>query len=382
VAERDRTDDDDLEFDFFDEPLTTEAPTQVEPPPRRSGEGPPPPPIRPRSPGANAPILRLAVLLGAAIVIAVALVFGINSCRGDQSKGEYDDYLKSVGAVASQSNNVGKQLTTLLTTPGITLDDLESQLGGLAEQQSQVVARAEQLTPPGPLLDEQESLVEAMQLRESGLRGLRQAVSQVQPASDPDTAGATLAEQAARLVAAGVVYEDLFKARAETVLKQEGIAGIAVAESQFLTDPELVSAVSLGELVRRITQGGGGETGGLHGNQVVGVRIQPDGAELSPDEENTIVATEDLAIQVLVRNSGDFQETNVQVTITLQQNPPIRKSARIDSINKNQTKVVTFRGFTNLTFAALTTLKVSVKPVAGEENTANNTAEYAVIFSL
>ena len=43
---------------------------------------------------------------------------------------------------------------------------------------------------------------------------------------------------------------------------------------------------------------------------------------------------------------------------------------------------MTFRNFTNLTFAALTTLRVSVEPVPGEENTANNTAEYAVIFSL
>jgi hypothetical protein len=378
VAERDRTDDDDLEFDFFDEPLTTEAPTEVEPPPRRPGG---PPPVRPRSPGANAPILRLALLILAAIAIAVGLVFGINSCRGDQAQGEYDEYFESVGAVASQSTNVGRQLGELLSTPGVTLDDLESQLGGLADQQAQVVTRAAQLTPPGALLDEQESLVEAMQLRESGLRGLRRAVSQVQPASDPDQAGRTLGQQAARLVAGTVVYDDYFKARSEAVLRQEGISGVAVPDSPFLADTELLSAASLAELVRRITQGGGG-TGGLHGNQVVGVRIQPGGQELSPEEENTIIATEDLAIQVLVRNSGDFQEANVQVTITLQQNPPIRRSQRIDIIQKDQTKVVTFRNFSNLTFAALTTLKVSVKPVEGEENTANNTAEYAVIFSL
>jgi hypothetical protein len=68
--------------------------------------------------------------------------------------------------------------------------------------------------------------------------------------------------------------------------------------------------------------------------------------------------------------------------LTLQQNPPIRKSQRIDLINSNETTIVTFRNFTNLTFAAVTTLKVSVEPVAGEENTSNNTAEYAVIFSL
>jgi len=325
--------------------------------------------------------MRLALLLLAAIAIAVGLVFGINSCRDDSASGDYDDYFESVGAVASQSTDVGQQLSQLLSTPGVTLDELESQLGGLAEQQAQVVTRASELTPPSTLLDEQGSLVDAMQLRESGLRGLQQAASQLQPASDPEQAGASLGQQASRLIAGTVVYDDLFKARSEEVLQQEGVTGVAVPDSPFLTDTSLLTSASLSELVRRITQGGE-EAGGLHGNQIVGVRIQPGGQELSPDEENTIVATEDMEIQVLVRNSGDFQEADVQVQLTLQQDPPIRKSQAVDLINSNQTKVVTFRNFTNLTFAALTTLRVSVEPVPGEENTANNTAEYAVIFSL
>lgn len=337
--------------------------------------------MRPRSPGGNAPIMRLALLLLAAIGIAVGLVFGINSCRDEGAQGDYNEYFDSVGAVASQSTNVGRQLATLLSTPGVTLDDLESQLGGLAEQQAQVVARANELTPPSSLLDEQESLVESMQLRESGLRGLQQAASQIQAASDPEQAGASLGQQAARLIAGTVVYDDLFKARSEEVLKQEGVSGVAVPDSPFLADTGLISAASLSELVRRITQGGE-EAGGLHGNQIAGVRVQPGGEELSPDEENTIVATEDMTIQVLVRNSGDFQEADVEVKLTLQQDPPIKKSQSIDLVNSKQTKVVTFSNFTNLTFAALTTLRVSVEPVPGEENTSNNTAEYSVIFSL
>jgi hypothetical protein len=378
VDERDRTDDDDLEFDFFDEPLTTEAPTQAEPPPKRSGG---PPPVRPRSPGANTPILRLALLILAAIAVAVALVFGINSCRDEGAQGDYDEYFQSVEPVASQSTAIGRQLAELLSTPGVTLDDLESQLGGLAEQQAQVVTRASELTPPGTLLEEQGSLVESMQLRESGLRGLQQAASQLEPATDPEQAGGALAQQGARLIAGTVVYEDLFKARSETVLREEGVSGVSVPDSPFLAGTDLLSSTSLTAFIQRITQGGT-EAGGLHGNQIVGVRVQPGGDELSPDEENTVIASDDLAFQVIIRNSGDFQEADVQVTLTLQQDPPIRKSQRIDLINSNETKVVTFRNFTNLTFAALTTLKVSVKPVPGEENTGNNTAEYAVIFSL
>jgi hypothetical protein len=387
VAERHRPDDDDLEFDFFDEPLTTEATTEVRQPPRRPPGGPPPagpPPVQPRTPGRNPQVLRLAALIAGAIAIAIALVFGINACRDDGAQGEYDDYMESASAVASQSSDIGTQLGDLLTTTGLTLDDLQSGLAGLAEQQAQVVERTDQLTPPSPLLREQESLLEAMQLRQSGLRGLEQAAAQLQPAADPEEAGATLAEQGSRVVAGDVVYDDLFKARSEEVLRQEGISGVAVPESVFLNPPDMLDTSSMTELVRRITQGGTeeGAATGLHGNGIVSTTVLPEGKELSPNEENTVAVTEDFSIVVAVENSGDFQETEVQVQIRILQEDEIRKSKQLASIDPGETVEVTFENFTNINFTALTTLKVTVRPVEGEQNTDNNTVDYPVIFSI
>ena len=381
MAERDKPDDVDIEFDFFDEPPTVESSPSEPPPPKRGGR----PPVRPRTPGRGASLPRLALLIGGVIVLAVVLVFSVNSCRSGKKKGAYDDYMKAVAAVVASSENVGKQLNDVMTTPGIALEEIEAQIGGLAKQQAQVVTRADDLTPPGPLVNEQESLVESMQLLQSGLTGLAQAFSQIQLASDPEQAGATLAGQAGRLVAGQVVYDDLFNARSQQVMKDGGISGVVVPDLSFLPSPDLVSQSSLTELVARLVQGGGGDGGGagLHGNQIEVVTVQPADQTLSPDEENTIVASDRLAIQVVVKNSGDFQETQVKVTLVIQQSPqPIKKEAVIDVINKGKTKMVTFRDFSNVTFAARTSLKVAVKPVTGETNTANNTAEYPVIFTL
>jgi hypothetical protein len=383
VAERDRPDDDDVEFEFFDEPPTVERPP-VEPPAReKRGGG--RPPVRPRTPGSSASLPRLALLIGGAIVLAVLLVFWVNSCREGGKQGTYREYLQDVGTVVQASQRVGAQLTDALTTPGITLEDLESSLDGLARQQAQVVTRADELAPPGALAEEQESLVESMQLLANGLVGLREAVSQIQLASDPGEAGATLAGQAGRLVAGQVVYDDLFRARSQQVMRQEEVTGVAVPELVFLSSPDLVGQSSLTELVARLVQGGGGDggAGGLHGNQIDSVIVMPGDQVLSPDEENQIVASDRLAVQVVVTNSGDFQETQVKVTLTIQQSPqPINKEATIDVINKGQTKTVTFRDFSNVTFAARTNLQAAVVPVEGETNTANNTVEYPVIFTL
>jgi hypothetical protein len=385
VAERDRPDDVDLEFDFFDEPPTVERPPAAPPAPKpKRGGG--RPPVRPRAPGGGASLPRLALLIGAAIVLAVVLVFWINSCREGKKKGAYQDYLQAVAGVVTASENVGKQLTASLTTPGISLDEIEGQLDGLAKQQAQVVTRADDLTPPGPLVDEQESLVESMQLFQSGLAGLASAFGQIVLASNPDTAGQTLAGQAGRLVAGQVVYDDLFKARSQQIMKDAGISGVAVPDLGFLTNPDLASQSSLTELVARlIGGGGGGEAGsGLHGNQIDSVTVQPANQTLSPDQENVIIASDRLSIVVAVKNSGDFQETQIKVTLVIQQSPqPIRKEAVIELINKGQTKTVTFRDFSNVEFnVRAVPLKVAVKPVAGETNTGNNTAEYPVIFTL
>lgn len=387
MSERERTDADaDLEFDFFEDLPTTERTGRQPPPPppkpKRSGR----PPIRPRAPGGT-PLLRLAVLVVGAIALAVVVVFWVTACRGDSAKGSYQDYLGSVGSVVQEANAIGTKLSNVITSRGATLDDVDTQLNGLAQQQAQVVARANGLEPPGSLITEQQSLVESMQLLESGLVGLQQAFSQVQLSSQSETEGTTLASQGARLVAGEVVYDDLFRARSQEIMQSEDVTGVAVPELTFLEVPDLVSQGSLAAFVERLIQGGGGTDGetaaGLHGNGIESVQVQPSGQTLSQTDENTIAASDQLQFLVSVSNSGEFQETQVPVTLVIQfSGGPIRKTQPIDVINPNETTTVTFTDFANITFGEPATLKVSVKPVPGEENTSNNSVEYPVIFTL
>jgi len=73
----------------------------------------------------------------------------------------------------------------------------------------------------------------------------------------------------------------------------------------------------------------------------------------------------------------------VEVTLTIPKQPaPIVKKATIDLIDPGETKTVVFKDFPEVPFGEKTTVQVSVKPVPGESNTSNNSAEYPVIFSL
>jgi hypothetical protein len=131
----------------------------------------------------------------------------------------------------------------------------------------------------------------------------------------------------------------------------------------------------------------GGTAGGKHGSALGTVKALPDGKTLTAGASatsNEITASTDLAFQVTVEDSGDFQEFNVGVTLTIQKSgKPIIKKKTIPVINAGETKTVTFTNIDiNGLFGLPTTIKVDIEPVPGETTTTNNSAEYKVIFSL
>jgi hypothetical protein len=288
--------------------------------------------------------------------------------------------MEDAGAVATESAALGAQLSDRLTTPGIRLEALRTDVEGLREQQEQILRRTEDLSPPGPLVEQQEALVETMQFRVNGLAGLAEGLRLVAQTDDPTESGRNLANQAQRLVASDVVYSDAFRAASESVLEQQGVTNVAVPASVFVTTAEFGSPAFWTRTVERLTQGP--DTTGPRGNGILGVRVQPGGQELARGEDNTVEQSADLAFQVVVENSGESQETQVKVILIIRQDPQIRKEQTIDVINPDETKTVTFSGFDSIQFSTQTTLQVQVEPVEGESNTNNNTIEYSIIFTL
>ena len=379
MTERDTTD---IEFDFFDEPETQETTQRRRS--LRSPRGPQPPrrPIRP--PAGLTPLVRLVGLVALAIFAAVVLVILVQSCRSDSKQGAYRDYMEDMQGIAGGSARVGRDLNEELTTPGKTQQELVDTLGALSQQQSQYAARAQGVDPPGPLREEHQHAVEVMELRASGLSRLAEAFTRAARARDASSAGALLGEQALLLVASDVNWDVYFREPALKELQRESVTGVAVPESEFVVNPDLASASSMSFVVQRLRgAASGGTPTGVHGNGIVSVKVLPGGVALSTTENAPIPASTDLAFEVAVENSGESQEVQVPVTLTIQKSPqPIVKRAVIDIINSGETKTVTFRDFPQPPFGTRTTIKVEVTPVPGEKRTSNNTAEYPVIFSL
>jgi hypothetical protein len=381
--------DSDIEFDFFDEPETEEASERVRTP-RRPPPGGPRRPVRP--PQGLIPMLRLAGLIAFVILAVVLLVVAVRGCASSGKHAKYAGYIQDVRDIAKRSDGIGKELNTALSATGIKETDLESKITGLAAQEQQEVATALRLSPPGPLRVEHDHLIEVLQLRSSGLSRLADAFRQTATAKASNSAisGRLIADQARLLVASDVNWDFYFKEPTQVELRNQNITDIgAVPDSNIIPNPELASTQAMTQVWLRVhgAATGGGTASGKHGSALVSVTALPDGKRLDPNgaaSDNQITASTDLAFQVVVTDSGAFQEFNVGVTLTILRSPdPIVLKKKIDVINAGETKKVTFTNI-NLTrlFGVPTTIKVDIAPVTGEKTTSNNSAEYKVIFSV
>jgi hypothetical protein len=379
-------DEDILDFDFFDE---EEAPTWEEP----EGLEPQPPPERGRrgrggggfrAPGNLTPLLRLIGLIALAILVVVLLVVWVEGCTEEAKLDRNRTYLADIGAIGNSSARLGQQVATTLTTPGITEEDLDAKLGGYAQTAENQTQQAEDLNAPGSMEIPNAGAVEALRYRANGLRGLQAAFKEAANETDASVAGELLLDQTRRLLASDIIWTDSFQEPARVVLDDEGIEGLTVPSSQFVTTDDLVRQSSLAAIWQRV-QGAatGGTTTGLHGSGISYVKALPSGQLLSTTTETTIKVTDELKFEVGVEDTGESQEVRIKVTLTIPKQPDsIVKTATIPIIDQGETKAVTFEVGALVPFGEQTSVKVDVDPVPGETNTTNNTAEYPVIFTL
>ena len=391
-------DDDILDFDFFEDDATreTQGAERAEQDGRssggrRGGGG----PRRPQfsAPQGITPILRLVGFVAFAILIVVLLAVWAQGCSSDKKRNDYSSAIDEIEVMGSNSAKIGNDLAGLLTTPGLKQTELEAKLGGLIQLQQQGVVQAQGLDVPGPLRKATDHAVESLQLRVAGMQGLLVTFKATKDdnSQDATTAGEKLAAQARPLEASDVVWQFLFQAPADATLHDEGLcdsqtepACLRAPASVFVENVELYSARSMTSIWQRIHGAStGGSPSGVHGTGLEKVVVQPAGTLLAPDTETTIKASTDLAFEVSVKNTGENQEVSVVVTLTIPKGTtPIVKKETIDLLDIGEIKTVTFKDFPEVPFGEKTSVQVSVKPVQGETNTANNSAEYPVIFSL
>ena len=379
--------DDGTEVEFFEEPETQEAPDRRRRRIRPQGAGGPRRPTTP--PHGTVALARLAGLVALAIAVVLGLVFWVDSCQGQSRHDEYAAYMNDLKPIAQSSAASLQGYQKAVTSPKLTLADLQTKLGLWSRQQQEYYNQALKLVPPGPLQAAHQEVLATLQLRAIGLAELANTLAQP-GGKTGDQIASQLSQQAQVLNASDIVWAELFKLPATDTLKKLGVNGVIAPGSQIVTNPELITAHSFGEVYGGLssTTTSGGKVTGIHGSEVVGTYAVSGGQskQLTTSSPTTVDVSADLAFQVKFKNAGNFPERSIPVTLTVNvfDKKVFTKTERVTSISSGETKTVSF---TNLqlppsAFGANATVNVVVGKVPGETNLSNNHYSYPVFFSL
>ncbi|HLX31251.1 MAG TPA: hypothetical protein VKR79_00645 [Gaiellaceae bacterium] len=382
--------DDDTELGFFEEPRRPQRHERRRPRAQRGGSRPPAPP-----PGAVA-LTRLAGLVALAIAVVIGLVFWVGSCQGQSKHDEYASYVARVLPLAQDSARVGTQLASVLGAANLSTSGLEARLQSWWHEEQLDYAAAQRIQPPGPLQSAHDQVLDAFQLRALGLAGLADTLEQARsksPAPSTATVASELAGQAQLLTASDIVWAQLYRLSATQVLSRQGVTGVIIPASQFVTNADIVSARSFSIVYQRLGTAttGGGTPSGLHGSALIGTQaIEGNNKTVtlstSTSAPATISVSSALVIRVTFEDSGNYPEVQIPVTlkVVVSGESVYSKTQTVTQILAHQQQSVDFSSLQVPTaaFGREAKISVSIAKVPGEVRLDNNAATYPVFFSL
>lgn len=332
---------------------------------------------------------RLAGLAVGIIAVIVVLVLLARSCSGSSAKSANENYVSDLTTkVLKPSDNVAHSFHNALDLRAASLTQLQKSIDTDLSQMRSIRSQAAALKPTKQLELYQPALLQALQLRVTGLDCFSQNLSAAWNLKTARAAGAQLYQCMGQLLSSDYVYADFFADAANGELKKLGAAGVPTSQFLRTSDLELMTPKGIGQAILALHPGA---VKGLHGTQLVSVVASPSGKTLEPGPLNRIKGDSQLAFVATIKNSGHFTEVGVVVQLKLK--PPagkgktIVKKQTILRIAPGATEQVRFEGLFASTQSAPNystnyTLTVTSEKVPGEHNTSNNTQSFPVFFTL
>lgn len=333
-------------------------------------------------------MLRRAIAVGAAVLLLIVLVFGIRACRGAAKEQAFKDYNRDVGAFVQTSEDQSKGLFDLLENGGQSPVEMQNTVNGYASEAAQLVERAESTDHPGELDDAHRYLIETLEFRRDGLKGIADALPRAL-GDRGEEATRTIAAQMQNFLTSDVVYSQRFYPKLQAGLEDQGLLGTEKPpRSTFLTDVDWLVTGTVADRIGRIGSGDGGDSAdgpvapGLHGTGLGTVTIQPGGQVLNEGGATQIKAAPNLSLDVQVANQGENDEKNVTVKVAIRgAGKPIELEEKLPEIAAGQTKTVSVPLSSTPPAGQPVTIRVEVAAVPGEKKTDNNKGSFPAVFS-
>ena len=330
-------------------------------------------------------MVRRTIAIVGGVIVLILLVLLVRSCFNARKENAIKDYANNSAELLRASKVEGDGLFQLLQGEGGAdrTTAIINQLNGYRAESATLVDRANRLDVPGDLNSAQNELLSVLELRRDGLADITDALRVALGDQNRREGSDDVAKQMQVFLASDVVDTLRYRKDLYDVLNEHDLSAPDLPKKGFVPDIEWLQPDFVADQVNALRTGSGGggtATPGLHGNGIAAVSLG--GVALAPGGSASVQLTENLSFEVQVQNQGENTENDVTVTVTVGDGGDAdEREKTIDTIAPGEIQTVTIPLDKQPATGQNVPIKVTVKPVPGEQKTDNNTQESSVIFT-
>lgn len=328
-------------------------------------------------------MVRRAIAGGAGLLVLILLIVGIKSCLGARKDQALKDFVRDVAGITTESDQQSKDLFSLLSNGKRSgAVNVQNRLNQFRAQASTLAERARALDAPDEMSAAKRYVVETMELRDMGVRGIADAVPSAQSQVERRQGSVAVAQDMQDFLASDVIYTKNAAPAMQSALKDKGLDDeTQVPRSQYLPKVDWLQLDFVSQSISGIRTGKSGEPAapGLHGTGVGTVSV---GGQALTDGGSITVQGSSPEVDVQVTNQGDNDESDVGVTVTIGKGADaVKGKGTIDSIDKGTTQTAKIKLSGAPPTGQNVPVTVEVEPVPGEKKTDNNKLSGSAIFT-
>ncbi len=331
-------------------------------------------------------MVRRTIALVGGLIVLILLVLLVRSCFNARKENAIKDYSNDSAELLHVSKTESDGLFQLLQGQGGAdrATAIINQLNAYRSESASLVDRAKGLDVPGDLNSAQDELLTVLELRRDALAKVTSAL-RVGLGDENRREGTTeVAKQMQVFLASDVIDTLRFRADLFDVLNEHDLSAPALPKQGFVPDIQWLQPDFVADQVNALRTGTGSTSGtatpGLHGNGIAAVSLG--GVALPASGSASVTLSENLAFEIQVQNQGENTENDVTVTVTTGDGADAdTREKTIDTIAPGEIQTVTIPLDKQPPTGQNVPIKVTVKPVAGEQKTDNNTQTSTVIFT-
>ena len=327
-------------------------------------------------------MVRRRVAVGVGVVLLILIILLINGCLNSEKQQALKNYNRDAGQIAHESDEsvTGPLFSALSGAGAKSALNVEVQIDQLRIQAQTLATRAKNLSVPGEMAAAQRDLLLAIDLRAEALTKIA-ALTPTALGGQGKQAMTQIAGDMEIFLASDVIYSQRVAPLIQQALSAAGAHGLSTASSHSLPnlgwlEPTTVQSRVSGQPSSPTSTP---TVSGNHGSALTGVTVAANKLEPEPTL-NHITGGSNPTFTAMVENSGESNETNVKVDVTVTAGGKQFKASHVIEKTEPGKTVNVDIPVIGVPLGVAAKIEVFVEGVPGENDLENNKGVFLAIF--